>query len=88
MYFRASGSGHHQHFSLSPIAGVYVAFLYFVSMFVATFFNVAFYNEILAALSGDQVSLSRGLKFACSRWKAILHVGVVRRIDWFDYQDH
>jgi len=72
MYFRASGHGHHQQFMLSPIAWVYVAFLYFVSMFTATFFNVAFYNEILAALSGDQVSLSRGLKFACSRWKAIL----------------
>jgi hypothetical protein len=71
-YFRSSGSQHNPHFSLSPIAGVYVAFLYFVSMFVATFFNVAFYNEILAALNGEEVSLARGLKFACSRWKAIL----------------
>src|ERR1044071_2069031 len=49
-YFHFSGTGRHEHFSLSPIAGVYVAFLYFVSMFVATFFNVAFYNEILEAL--------------------------------------
>jgi hypothetical protein len=71
-YFRSNGSQQHPHFSLSPIACVYVAFLYFVSMFVATFFNVAFYNEILAALNGEAVSLSRGLQFACSRWKAIL----------------
>jgi len=56
----------------TPVAVVYVIFLYFLSMFVATFFNVAFYNEILAALGGQPVSLSRGLRFACSRWKAIL----------------
>jgi len=71
-YFHFSGTGKHEHISLSPIAGVYVAFLYFVSMLTATFFNVAFYNEILAALSGEPVSLSRGLRFACTRWKAIL----------------
>jgi hypothetical protein len=72
MYFQSSGTGRHEHFSPSPVATVYAAFLYFISMFVATFFNVAFYNEILAALNGESVSLSRGLKFACSRWKAIL----------------
>jgi hypothetical protein len=71
-YFHATGSGRHEHFTLSPIAAAYCAFLYLVSMFVATFFNVAFYNEILAALNGESVSLSRGLKFACTRWKAIL----------------
>jgi len=71
-YFHSTGYGGHEHFTLSPIAAVYCGFLYLVSMFVATFFNVAFYNEILAALSGDSVSLSRGLKFACTRWKAIL----------------
>jgi len=41
-------------------------------MFFATFFNVAFYNEILAALSGQTVSIGRGIKFACTRWKAVL----------------
>jgi hypothetical protein len=71
-YFRSTGSGNHEHFSLSPIAAAYCALIYFVSMFVATFFNVAFYNEILAALNGEAVSLSRGLKFACTRWQAIL----------------
>jgi hypothetical protein len=51
---------------------VYLVFLYFVSMFLATFFNVAFYNEILAALGGQPVSIRRGLKFAMTRWKAVL----------------
>lgn len=71
-YFQLNLNHGHQQFHVSPLAGAYLAFLYFVSMFVATFFNVAFYNEILAALSGQSVSLSRGLRFACSRWKAIL----------------
>jgi hypothetical protein len=71
-FFTGSNGVGPYSFAFSPVALVYLAFLYFVSMFVATFFNVAFYNEILAALSGEPVSLSRGLKFACSRWQAIL----------------
>jgi hypothetical protein len=58
--------------SFSQGALIYAAFLYFVSMFCATFFNVAFYHEILAALTGEAVSISRGLKFACTKLKAIL----------------
>ncbi|HUL51183.1 MAG TPA: hypothetical protein VLU94_01230, partial [Candidatus Nitrosotalea sp.] len=58
--------------SLKPVTIGYLAFLYFLSMFAATFLNVAFYNEILAALSGQPVSISRGLRFACTRLKAIL----------------
>ncbi len=72
MYFQPAKVRGHDGFGPTPLAGAYLVFLYFVSMFVATFFNVAFYNEILAALSGQSVSLSRGLKFACSRWQAIL----------------
>jgi hypothetical protein len=53
-------------------AMAYLVFLYFVSMFFATFFNVAFYNEILAALAGQPVSLGRGLRFAMTRWRAVL----------------
>src|SRR4029077_1717407 len=41
---------HHYEAHFSPVAIGYLVFLYFVSMFVATFFNVAFYNEILPAL--------------------------------------
>jgi hypothetical protein len=51
---------------------VYLAFLYFVSMFFATLFNVAFYHEILAALGGQSVSIIRGMKFAGMKWKAVL----------------
>jgi hypothetical protein len=72
MYFQPAKVRGHDGFGPTPIAAAYTIFLYFVSMFVATFFNVAFYNEILAALNGESVSLSRGLKFACSRWQAIV----------------
>jgi len=41
-------------------------------MFFATFFNVAFYHEILVALAGQSVSIIRGLKFAGTKWKAVL----------------
>jgi hypothetical protein len=55
--------------------------LYSASMFLATFFNVAFYNEILNALNGRPVSVSGGLRFALTRLKAItawsLFTGVV-----------
>ena len=61
-----------QKYGFTPVAIAYLALLYCVSMFFATFFNVAFYNEILAALSGQPVSIGRGLKFACTRWKAVL----------------
>jgi Family of unknown function (DUF6159) len=44
---------------------------YFVSMFLATFFNVAFYSEIMAALNGQGVSLRRGLRLAWSRLPSI-----------------
>lgn len=50
----------------------YLAAAYFLSMLLATYFNVAFYHEILAALKGDEVSLQRGLAFALTRWQAIL----------------
>lgn len=64
--------GHLAVTSLSPAAMGYLAFMYLVSMVFATYFNVAFYHEILSALGGGTVSISRGLKFACTRWKAIL----------------
>ena len=64
-----------QSWTLTP-HGAYTAsipvILYFVSMFLATFFNVAFYHEIIAALNGDTVSLRRGLAAARSRLPAIL----------------
>jgi len=73
-WFRSAGDASAQHgqVAFSPLAIAYLAFLYFVSMFLATFFNVGFYSQILAALGGQPVSLAAGLKFACARWKAIL----------------
>jgi hypothetical protein len=55
-----------------PLALAYFALIYFTSMFVATFFNVAFYSQILRALSGEPVSIRDGLLFACTRWQTIL----------------
>ncbi|HWV98847.1 MAG TPA: DUF6159 family protein [Candidatus Acidoferrum sp.] len=57
---------------LKPLAVGYFAVIYFVSMFTATFFNVAFYKEILNALAGQPVSFADGIRFACSKWKIIL----------------
>lgn len=46
--------------------------IYFLSMFLATFFNVAFYHEIISALNGRGVSLRRGLAVAWNRLPSIL----------------
>jgi len=67
-----AAAGNNSRIGLTPGAMVYLAFLYFVSMFFATFFNVAFYHEILTALGGQPVSIARGLKFAGTKWKAVL----------------
>jgi len=57
---------------LTPLAIACLCVMYFVTMFCATFFNVAFYHEILFALGGEGVSVRRGLQFAVKRWKAVL----------------
>ena len=51
---------------------IYWLIIYIAAMFFGTFANVAFYHEILAALRGEDVSLTRGFSFALSRWRAIL----------------
>ena len=50
----------------------YGAVFYLAMMVTATFWNVAFYHEILKALAGEKVSLGEGLKFASRRIRAIL----------------
>jgi hypothetical protein len=45
--------------------------LYFFFMFMATFFNVAFYHEIIDALNGQPVGIIKGFAFAASRVQAI-----------------
>jgi hypothetical protein len=65
--------GHQRHDAeFRPLALAYFALIYFTSMFVATFFNVAFYSQILRALGGEPVSIGAGLSFACTRWQTIL----------------
>jgi len=68
----APADGATRHGSLTGVGYAFVVVLYLTSMFLATFFNVAFYNEIIKALAGGQVSLRAGLRFACSRLRAIL----------------
>lgn len=46
--------------------------IYFLSMFLATFFNVAFYHQIMEALSGRPVSVRAGFAFAFSKLGPIL----------------
>jgi len=52
-----------------------------LAMFLATFFNVAFFHQILHALKGDAVSVGAGFQFAVSKLKAIalwsLFAGVI-----------
>jgi len=67
-----TNDGPHGEAHFTPGAMVYLGFLYFLAMFIATFCNVAFYHEILAALAGQPVSIARGLKFALGKLWSIL----------------
>ena len=57
-----------QHGWLTP----FFAVAYFLSMFLGTFCNVAFYHEIMQALNGQAVSIRRGFRHAALRWRAVL----------------
>ena len=57
---------------ISPSVYALVAFVYLFSMFLATFLNVAFYNEIFNALNDRSVSVFGGLRFATTRLRPIL----------------
>ena len=68
-----TNNGAHGEAKFTPAALVYMGFLYLLTMFIATFCNVAFYHEILAALAGQPVSIARGLKFAFSKiWSVLM----------------
>jgi hypothetical protein len=58
--------------SITPQAYAYGVLFYFLSMFLATFFNVAFVHEIFNALEGKPVSVGEGLQFAGTKVKPIL----------------
>lgn len=54
------------------IGFVWLVVIYLFSVFSATFFNTAFYNEILHALNGNKVSIARGIRTARLKIKPIL----------------
>jgi hypothetical protein len=65
------GERHGQlHFKNGILA--YLLIAYFISMFLAAFFNTAFCSQIISALRGGEVSIAAGIQFAQARWKAIL----------------
>ncbi len=71
-YFTSSTGGTAQVLAGHPWTAAAFALFYFVSMFLATFSNVAFYHEIMQALNGNAVSIRRGFRFAATRWRAVL----------------
>jgi hypothetical protein len=62
----------HQRAALTDKAAAYLAFIYFGSLFLATFFNTAFASQIFSALQGGPVSIAAGLRFSLGRWREIL----------------
>lgn len=64
--------GRKQHVAPSSAALAYFVIAYFLSMFLATFFNVAFVHEIFDALDGNPVSVREGIEFALTKLKPIL----------------
>jgi len=66
------GPDHGDTFTVGPWLGAYLLALYLISMFCATFCNVAFYTEVMAALNGRAVSFGHGFAVAQSRVKSIL----------------
>jgi hypothetical protein len=55
----------------SPLVSLYLLAVYFGTIFLTTFFNVAFYSEIITALNGRGVSVQRGLRLARNRLPSI-----------------
>jgi hypothetical protein len=64
--FEAGNNFHVEPLGSAMLAGVYL------SMFLATLCSVAFNSEILAALSGQAVSIRDGFAVALGRWKSVL----------------
>lgn len=61
-----------QSVQLTNNGKLFAAVIYFAVMFLATFFTVAFYHEILQALNGQDVEIIRGLTFAGKKIPSIL----------------
>ena len=71
---------------ISPAGYSLLAGIYMVSVFLATFFNVAFFNEILHALNGQAVSVRGGLRFAVTRAQGDYRLVLAHRSGWPDNQ--
>jgi hypothetical protein len=72
LFVKQSGGGPGAHVMPTWWLSGYCAGLYLVSMFVATFCNVAFNSQVMAALNGEAVSLRRGFALAGNRVRSIL----------------
>ena len=66
------GAVENKEMILGTIGFTWFALIYLISMFLATFINVAFYNEIIHVLNDKRVSIARGFKAALSRIKLIM----------------
>ena len=64
--------GNNFRFHVEPLGSAILAGVYLLSIFLATLCSVAFNSEILAALSGQAVSIRHGFAVAFSRWKSVL----------------
>ena len=64
--------GHKTEIELTAQAKIFGALFYFLSMFLATFFNVAYTHAIFNALDEKPVSVSEGISFALTKLKPIL----------------
>ena len=69
-----AAAGGPEHTNFVPVWWVngYGILIYLVSMFAATFCNVAFSSQIMAALNSEPISIRRGLLLAGQRVKSIL----------------
>jgi len=67
----ASWDADGKNVTLEPAGVALAAVIYLAATFLATFFNVAFYSQILEALRGRPVTIGAGLRLAMTRIKAI-----------------
>ena len=70
--FMRSRPGASFDLQIQPLGTAMLAGMYLLNMFLGTMASVAFNHQIVEALNGRPVSISRGIAAACSRWKSVL----------------
>jgi hypothetical protein len=55
------------NFQVQPLGSANLGGIYLLNMFLATLSSVAFNHQIMEALSGQPVSIRRGIEAACAR---------------------